>query len=115
MKFALLADLGNVAVDSGFTVDNGYSVFFGLSGLDLPTGWCGLTEGNFPRPSGRITPGTEFHVAVYQQIVAGSTTGEDHLSFLKEQGGVLLGIHGITIAFVRRWQIPQESLDRFVR
>jgi hypothetical protein len=103
-KFGLLVDLGIITVSAAVQLDKfmyeNREKFYSVNE--------NITDANFPNPSRILKPGDKLWVRAFQQIVKGTTTSEERMTFLKKQNAVFTGAQGASLVFEqKRDQLPK--------
>jgi len=63
-------------------------------------GWNdSITDENFSKVTTQLVPGKKFKVKVFRQIVSGSTTSEERMTFLRSQKAVFVGAQGASLVY----------------
>ncbi len=68
-----------------------------------------ITDANFAKVTTPLTPGRKFKVKVWKQSVAGTTTSEERLAFLRSQKAVFTGAQGASLVFAQCRQMLQKG------
>jgi hypothetical protein len=98
-KFRMLTDLGIVTV-SRYRYELNLDVFRQETASRFSRYHPDITEDNFRSASVCLAPGQKFNVRTFEVI--GEATANQCLAFLKSQGAVLLGAHGIPLVFCQK-------------
>lgn len=108
-KFALLADLGIITVPKNYVHGTRLGVFFKKNGKKLYYYNKSITDANFPNPSRILKPGDKLHVRAFHQIVGGTTTSKERMTFLEKQpGNIYTGAQGVSLVFgQKRDKLPK--------
>ena len=108
VKFALLVDLGIITVPDNYVHathltsfrKNNKKKFYGYND--------DITDQNFPNPTRTLKPGDKLAVCAFKQIVPGTTTSEERMTFLATQNAVHTGAQGASLVFEqKRDQLPK--------
>ena len=111
VKFALLVDLGIITVPDNYVHathlasfktkhQGGKKSFYGYNN--------DLTDANFSNPTRILKPGDKLAVRAFKQIVPGTTTSEERMTFLATQNAVHTGAQGASLVFEqKRDQLPK--------
>jgi len=84
-KFVLLVDLGIVTVPDNYDHATQLDKFLKKNRKKFYGVNDNITDANFLNPSRILKPGDKLHVRAYQQIVGGTTTSEERMTYLTEQ------------------------------
>ncbi|MBI4155623.1 MAG: hypothetical protein HY507_00110 [Candidatus Zambryskibacteria bacterium] len=108
-KFALLADLGIITVKADYVHGKQISSFLEKYPKMFYDYDKNITDANFPRPSRILKPGDKLWVRAYKQIVGGTTTSEERMTFLETQNvAIYTGAQGSSLVFEqKRDQLPK--------
>lgn len=116
--FKLVVNFGNIVAPDDYEHRGQVSRFLHASSVS-DFGYTDplLTDINFPNPSVVIRPRDEFHLSAYGQDSPGKIPATDWLDFLEGEGGVHLGLQGLSLAYLqRRLAFPSRrhivSIDR---
>lgn len=67
-----------------------------------------ITDANFAKATTKLTPGRKFKVKVFKQAVAGTTTSEELMAFLRSQKAIFTGAQGASLVFAqKRQELPK--------
>lgn len=108
-KFALLVDLGIITVPEGYDHATWLAKFKERNKEKFYFYNDDIADQNFPKPSRILKPGDRLRVRAYQQLVSGTTTSEERMTYLIAQGAVVFtGAQGASLVFAqKRDQLPK--------
>lgn len=67
-----------------------------------------ITDANFAKVTTPLSPGRKFKVKVWKQTVAGATTSEERMVFLRSQKAIFTGAQGASLVFAqKRQELPK--------
>lgn len=110
-KFALLVDLGIITVPKDYDHRTCLAVFMKKNRKKFYP--CGvndnITDANFPNPSRILKPGDKLWVRVFEQVISGTTTSEERMTFLATQKAIHTGSQGASLVFdQKRKELPKN-------
>jgi hypothetical protein len=119
-KFTLLVDLGIITVPNGYSHANHLDKFVMKNRKKFYSINDNITDVNFANPTRVLKPGQKYRVRAFQQVVSGTTTSEERMSFLLTQKAIHTGAQGESLVFEqKRDQLPKGkwyySLDEIDR
>ncbi|MFH1473224.1 MAG: hypothetical protein ABIF06_02330 [bacterium] len=120
-KFVLLADLGIITVPEDYEHETRLADFRRAHGKKFYSFNDALTDTNFSNPSRVLKPGDRLAVTAYKQIMSGTTTSEERMTFLRSQGSVFTGAQGASLVFEQKrdrlpkgyWYASFDEPERF--
>jgi hypothetical protein len=107
-KFSLLADLGTIVVPEEYAHSIQLESFAASHRKQFSYFNEAITDENFPNPSRIMMPGQKYRVRAWKQIVPGTTTSEERMTFLAGEKSVHVGAQGASLVFEEmRNQLPK--------
>lgn len=107
-KFALLVDLGIITVPDDYVHKKRLTMFGKHNRKKFYYYNDDITDKNFPNPTRILKPGDKLRVRAFKQVVGGTTTSEEHMTFLATQKAIHTGAQGISLVFdQKRDQLPK--------
>lgn len=107
-KFALLVDLGIITVPDDYDHATALAKFGKKNRKKFYYYHGAITNKYFPNPTRVLKPGDKLRVRAFKQIVGGTTTSEERMTFLATQKAVHVGAHGASLVFdQKRDQLPK--------
>ncbi len=107
-KFALLVDLGIITVPNDYDHATRLDKFMKKNRKKFCDINDNITDANFPNPTRILKPGDKLRVRAFKQVVGGTTTSEERMTFLATQKAIHTGAQGASLVFdQKRDQLPK--------
>ena len=107
-KFTLLVDLGIITAPDDYEQATRLDKFLKQNSEKFYGVDCNITDANFLNPSRILKPGDKLRVRAFRQIVGGTTTSKERMTFLSTQKAIHVGAQGASLVFEqRRDQLPK--------
>lgn len=109
-KFALLVDLGIITVPDDYDHASRLKMFIKQNRKKFCYYNDDITDKNFPNPTRILKPGDKLRVRAFKQVIGGTTTSEERMTFLATKKAVHTGAQGISLVFEqKRDQLPKDK------
>ncbi len=107
-KFTLLVDLGVITVPDDYDHATHLASFLKKNREEFYGVNDNITDANFPNPSRILKHGDKLWVRAFHQVIGGTTTSGERMTFLATQKAIHTGTQGVSLV----WEQKRDQLPK---